>query len=259
MVSTLDDLLPAIIAANDAGLTVGTIRTKFVGKSGEKVSARKAELEEKLASLARAGAIWGPLKHGATQYYFAAGRGPSIETASKAVERLVFQSGVKLLSKPGLKKKVTGQNRQFFADGIKHAVASGVIAELTCGKSKYFLHCDVAAEYFGFEAISANAHHQQERRGPPESKLAYEDLLAVYRRLKAEQGGFSAVKIFDLMKALDQPKEVVHRLLVEEAKAGRITIHHTTSVEVSAEVIDAGIRLPGFAEPFVTVVVKDDR
>lgn len=61
------------------------------------------------------------------------------------------------------------------------------------------------------------------------------------------------------MKALNLPKEVLHRLLVEEAKAGRITIHPTTSVELPAEVIDAGIRLPGFAEPFVTLVVKNDQ
>jgi hypothetical protein len=67
------------------------------------------------------------------------------------------------------------------------------------------------------------------------------------------------VKIFDLVKALERPKEAIHRLLVEEAEAGRITIHPTTSVELPAEVVDAGISLPGFTEPFVTVVIKDDR
>jgi hypothetical protein len=61
------------------------------------------------------------------------------------------------------------------------------------------------------------------------------------------------------MKALGRPKEVLHHLLVEEANAGRVTIHPTTSVELPAEVIDAGIRLPGFTEPFITVVIKDDR
>ena len=92
----------------------------------------------------------------------------------------------------------------------------------------------------------------------PEPRLTLENLLPAYRRLKAGQGGFSAVKIFDLMKALDGSKEDLHRLLVEEAKAGRVTIHPTTSVELPAEVIDAGIRLPGFSEPFVTVVVKNE-
>jgi hypothetical protein len=151
-------------------------------------------------------------------------------------------------------------HRRFFVDGIKHAAASCILVELTCGRSKYYLHRDVAAEYFGFQ--EGSAEDARASREPPaliELTLAFEDLLAVYYRLKAEQGGFSAVKIFDLMKALGRPKEVLHHLLVEEANAGRVTIHPTTSVELPAEVIDAGIRLPGFTEPFITVVIKDDR
>jgi hypothetical protein len=259
MASKLDNLLPTIIDAHDSGLTVGAIKAKFIGRSSAKAKEREVELREKLASLIREGAIWGPLKHGVAQYYFAAGRGPSIETASAVVVRFIFQSGIKLLSRASLEKKVTGMNRRFFPDAIKHAAASQVIVELACGTSKYYLHRDVAAEYFGFEARSADAIASREATAVAEPKLAFEDLLPVYRRLKAEQGGFSAVKIFDLMKALNRPKEVLHRLLVAEAKAGRVTIHPTTSVELSSEVIDAGIRLPAFAEPFVTVVVKNDQ
>jgi hypothetical protein len=260
MSSKLDNLLPAIIDANDAGLTVGAIKAKFIGKSSAKTKDREAELRERLASLVREGAIWGPLKHGRSQYYFATGRGPSIETASAAVARLVLQSGAKLLSRPGLEKEVTGMNRLFFPDAVKHAVASRAIIELACGTSKYYLHRDIAGECFGFEAAtSADATTSSKQTVHSKPPLAFEELLPVYRRLRAEQGGFSAVKIFDLMKALNLPKEVLHRLLIEEAKAGRITIHHTTSVELPAEVIDAGIRLPGVAEPFVTVVVKNDQ
>jgi hypothetical protein len=260
MASRLDDLLPAIINANDAGLAVGAIKAKFIGKSNLRVKGREAELREKLASLVRDGAIWGPLKQGRTQYYFAAGRGPSIETASKAIVHLVLQSGVRLLSRAGLEKKVTGMNRRFFGDGMIHALSSRAILELACGASKYYFHREVAAGYFGFDtAILEDAITPPEPKTKLQGIMAFEDLLPVYRRLKAEQGGFSAVKIFDLMKALNQPKEIVHRLLVEEAKAGRVTIHPTTSVELPAEVIDAGIRLPGFAEPFVTVVVKDNQ
>jgi hypothetical protein len=176
------------------------------------------------------------------------------------VERLVLQSGVKLQSRAGLEKRVTGKDGRFFADGIKHAVASRAIVELACGTSKYYLHRDVAAEYFGFEAVSADEASAACGTLPPiETKLTFEELLPAYRRVKAEKGGFSAVKIFDLIKALGRPKEVLHGLLVEEARTGRVTIHPTTSVELPAEVINAGIRLPGFAEPFVSVVVKADR
>jgi hypothetical protein len=258
MASKLDTLLQAIIQANDAGLTVGAIRAKFIGKSSTNAKDREAEVREKLALLVREDAIWGPVKHGVGRYYFATGRGPSIETASALVVRFVLQSGAKLLSRPGLEKKVTGMNRRFFPDAIKHAVASRTIVELACGTSKYYLHRDIAAEHFGFEQVtSGDAIVSPEPTSASVSALAFEDLLPVYRRLRAEQGGFSAVKIFDLMKALKLPKEVLHRLLVEEAKAGRITIHPTTSVALPAEVIDAGIRLPGFAEPFVTVVIKN--
>jgi hypothetical protein len=249
------DFLPAIIAAKDAGLTIGAIQKTLIGESRAKD--RKAEVEEKLVSLVREGTIWGPLTYKRTKYYFAAGQGPSIETASRAVADLVLRSSAKLLSKSDLKKKITGMNGRFFDDGIKHAVASRTIVALACGKAKYYLHRDVAADYFDFEVPTTTLPHEV----PPthhKPTLAFEDMLPVYRRLKAEQGGFSAVKIFDLMKALNKPKDVLHHLLVEEARAGRVTIHPTTSVELSAEVLAASIRLTGFPEPFVSVVVKNE-
>jgi hypothetical protein len=260
MATKLDDLLPAIIAAKDAGLTVGTIRKKFVGKS-TKAKNRSAELQERLASLVRDGAIWGPIKYARSQHYFAAGCGPSIETASQSVEQLVLQSGVKLLSKASLEKKVTGMHARFLADGIKHAVANRAIVELVCGSSKYYLHREVASDYFDLGGDPADVSTLQQSLAPNanEPKLSFDDLLPVYHRLRAEQGGFSAVKIFDLIRSLQRSKDVVHQLLIDEAKAGRVTIHHTTSVELSPEVVNAGIRLQGFAEPFITVVVKDDR
>jgi hypothetical protein len=252
MASNFDNLLPAIVAAKDAGLSLTVISNKIGGKKKD-----NAKLGEKLASLVREGAIWGPFAHGKSQLYFATGHGPSIETASEVVERIVSRSGVKLQSKSQLEKKVTGKHARFFADALKHAVANRAIAELSFGNSKYYLHRDVAAEYFGFQASPENA--EQNASTSVQMQLELRDLLPIYRRLKAEQGGFSAVKIFDLMQALGRPKEELHRLLLEEAKAERITIHHTTSVELPREVIEAGIRLPGYAEPFVTVVVKDDR
>jgi hypothetical protein len=251
MASKLDELLPAIIDAGGSGLSIGKIKTKFAGKSARKNP--ETAVQEKLTALVREGAIWGPLKYSRTQHYFAAGRGPSIETASDAIVELVSRSGVKLLSKAALKDKVKGMNARFFADGLKHAVASQAILELSCGKPKYYLHRGVAADYFGFETTA-----QEPPTLPQQPSLTLANLLPTYRRLKAEQGGFSAVKIFDLVQAFNGSKEDLHRLLIEEAKAGRITIHPTTSVDLPKEVIDAGIRLPGFPEPFVTVVVKSE-
>ena len=260
MVSKLDELLSTIIDAGDSGVTLGKLTEKFAGKS--KAKEPLARLRERLAALVRDGAIRAPLKHGVAQYYFATGHGPSIETAGEAIVGLVARSGVKLLSKPGLEKKVTGMNKRFFDDGLKHATASQAIVELSCGSSKYYLHRDVAADYFGFEAAAPEPPAPSPQPGPAPrpvpASLTLEKLLPAYRRLRAEQGGFSAVKIYDLMQAMNGSKEDLHRLLVEEAKAGRVTIHPTTSVDLPKNVVDAGIRLPGFPEPFVTVVVKNE-
>src|SRR4051794_10402825 len=219
MASKLDEILPSIIDAGDAGVSIGKITEKVSGKS--KARERSAGLRETLATLVRDGAIWGPLKYRGTQLYFAVGRGPSIDTASDAIVSLIARSGVKLLSKPGLEAKVTGMNKRFFVDGLKHAVASQAILEVSCGTSKYYLHRDVAADYFGFEAPSPPPAREPI---PATPGLTMDGLLPAYRRLKAEQGGFSAVKIFDLMQALNGSKEDLHRLLVDEAKAGRVTI-----------------------------------
>ncbi|MFL9823648.1 hypothetical protein [Rhodoplanes sp. SY1] len=267
--ASLDDLSPAIAAAGDAGVTLGALKTKFVGSAKGGRAEREAALRETLAALTREGAIWGPVRHGGTQYYFGRGRGPSIETASAIVVRLVLQSGTKLVSKPGLAKKVTGMHRRFFPDALKHAVAGRAIVELSCGTSKYYLHRDVAAERFGFDAPDGTDATAD--RGAPQTAPApgpappaapaptFETLLPAYRRIKAEQGGFSAVKILDLETALGASRESLHALLLAEAKAGRVSLHPTTSVELPAAVIAAGIRIAGFSEPFVTVVVKDER
>ncbi|MEN3286195.1 MAG: hypothetical protein V7634_495 [Bradyrhizobium sp.] len=262
MPAKLDDILPAIRAAGPAGLTMSAITAKFAAKGAPKD--RAAPVREKLNRLVRDGAVRGPFKHGVAQYYFAAGHGPSVDTASQAIIDLVSRSGVKLLSKPGLEKKVTGMNKRFFADGLKHATATQAIAELSCGSSKYYLHRDVAADYFGFEVDASDeatpAPERQTLDGDvgPATSLTLDDLLPAYRRLKAEQGGFSTVKIFDLLQALNRPKEDLHNLLLAETKAGRVTIHPISTVDLPREEIEAGIRLPGFAEPFVTVVVTND-
>jgi hypothetical protein len=252
MASKLDELLPTIIDAGDAGLSIGKLNAKFVGRS--KAKERLDPLRKKLAVLVGEGAIRGPLKYGATQYFFAADRGPSIETAKEAIVAFVARSGVKLSSKVGLEKKVIGMNRRFFADGLGLAVASRDILELRCGSSRYYLHSEVAADYFGLSPISTD-FAETSAAG---SVLTFETLLPVYRRLKDRQGGFSAVKIFDLMRELRGSKEDLHRLLIEEARTGRVTIHPTTSVDLPAEVIEAGLRLPGFSEPFITVVIKNE-
>jgi hypothetical protein len=88
--------------------------------------------------------------------------------------------------------------------------------------------------------------------------LTLQAVRPVFQRLKAEQGGLGTIDIYDLMNALGVSKNTLHEFLLKEVKAGHLTIHPTTSVKLKPEVIDAGIRLPGFSEPFVTVALKDE-
>jgi hypothetical protein len=219
------------------------------GKAGADNKAREAELRDILAALVRDGLIRGPFKNGNSQVYFSSGSGPTVDKVCGLIERLVRDAGVKLPSKKALEDKVKGLNKRYFPDALKEAASKRAILEVACGISKFYVHRDVAAERFGFET--------QDQPGGQE--LTFENLATVYRRLKTEQGGFSAVKIYDVVRALDATTEQVHQLIAKEAKGGRVTLHPTNSVNLAREVMDAALRLPGHAEPFVTVSVREDR
>jgi hypothetical protein len=270
-ISKLDDLLPALRDAGDTGLTLGAIRARFAGKTAGRASAPVRQLQEKLTALVEEGAVWGPFRHEGAQHYFALGRGPSVDSTRAEISRIAQDSPTRPLSRAQLADRLSARNRRFLPAAIRQAVANRELLEIPCGRFRCYLHRVVAAAYFGFECTAAapallnghanghgNGHANGHADGPSNghARLTLEDLLPIYERLRAEQSGFSAVRIFDLMKALNLPKEVLHPLLIEEARTGRISIHHITSVELSAEVLEAGIRLPGFAEPFVTVIVK---
>jgi hypothetical protein len=251
MAWALEEILPRILNAGDAGLTLGKIQ----GKGGV-AKQHHGKLAGTLKSLIEAKKIRGPLKHGSSQYYFASGRGPSAEVTSKAVSQLVFDSGTKLMSPAMLTKKITGLNGKFLPDGIKLAIENKTIVQLTFGRSKYYLHRDVAQKNFAFSDAAAVESPPPPRQPP--GHLTLQAVRPVFQRLKAEQGGLGTIDIYDLMNALGVSKNTLHEFLLKEVKAGHLTIHPTTSVKLKPEVIDAGIRLPGFSEPFVTVALKDE-
>ena len=236
--------------ARDAGLTRGQIEKKLANQ-------HRSKLSETLKTLIDAKEIRTPIKHGNSLYYFASGRGPSAEVTSEIVSKLVLDSGTKLLSQATLEKKVTGLKGKFLLEGIKCAVESKKIIQLACGTSKYFLHREVARSHFGL-ATAMQTNLPQPPTPPVEPELTMQAIRPVFQRLKAEQGGLSTINIYDLLKALGVPKDKLHQFLLKEAKAGHLTIHPTTTVQLKAEVIDAAIKVPGFSEPFVTVALKDE-
>jgi len=249
----IDALRLQISEAAEKGVALA--KMKIAGASGADKKARAAELRDLLLALTRDGSIRGPFKSGASQFYFAAGHGPSVDRVCELVERLVRDAGVKPPSKKALEDKVKGLNKRYFPDALKQAISKRAILELSRGSSKFYLHRDVAAERFGWE----RANPSGPQASAPERLLTFEDLLPVYRRLQAEQGGFTAINISEVVKALKAPQADVHRLIAQEAKTGRVTVHASTSVNLPEDVLSAALRLPGHAEPFVTVAVKEDR
>jgi hypothetical protein len=236
-------LLAAITAAGDAGLTPVELRTRSAGRT----KAGEPALREELAALGREGLIR-VLNDGTTDHYFAAGRGPSGHTVSAVVVSLVRESGLTLSTAATLAQRLGALDRLFLDEAIAQALRERAIVQLIYGTTQCYLHCEVAAGLLPASRAPSSAP----------ARITLQEILPVYRRLRAEQGGFSGVRIFDLMKAMSLPKELLHPVLLDEAKAGRITIHRSASVELPRQVSDAGIRLPGFPDPFVTFAVKKD-
>ena len=143
MAWTLDDVLPAIVNAGDAGLTRARMTEKLAKR-------HRHELAQALKALIGAGQVWGPVKYGSSEYYFASGRGPSGKITSELIAKLASKTGTRLLSAPALKKKVTGMDALFLADGIKRAVAARTVLALACGNSTYYLHRAVAEQHFAW-------------------------------------------------------------------------------------------------------------
>jgi hypothetical protein len=251
MAWTTDNILPAIEAMKDSGLTVSQIANKL-GKSFQ------VGLSDHLQTLVRGEKIRGPFKRGKAQYYYANGFGPSVEGASEKISALAKNAGVKLLSKSSLDKKITGFNAKFFADGLQHAISTGKLLKLICGgKSLYFLHRDVAADYFKYDA-SAGRDDGMSRAPTSDEPLTMAEVRPVYERLKSEQSGHGTVTIFALQKALKVPRQALHDFLLKQSHAGHVSLHPTSTVSYSQQVIDAGISLEGYASPVVNVVFKEN-
>jgi hypothetical protein len=250
MAWTLDDVLPAIVNAGDAGLTRARIAEKLAKR-------HRHELAQALKALISAEEVWGPVKYRSSEYFFASGRGPSGKTTSEVIARVARKAGTRLLSAPALKKKVTGMDALFLADGIKCAVANKTILALSCGNSTYYLHRVVAEQYFASTIHPAETSRPSPATSRVGRELTMEAVRPALLRLIEQQGGLKIIRIYDLLQSLDVSKDDLHRFLIKEAEAGRLTIHPTTSAKLKPEVIAAGITLPGFSEPFVTVAIKD--
>jgi hypothetical protein len=207
-----------------------------------------------LKALKADGTIRGPMKIGRSQRYFVADQAPTREQVEARIEARLRDAGLKLTSFSTLEDVAKFGPKVFFKDALSALKADGKIVELRDPrKSKFYLHREPLLEQLRTEQSVGEAAPGPDTDQP---SISLDQVRPVYEALKAQQGGISAVTIYDVLKRIGGGKDTLHRLLLEEAKRGHVTLHPASTVNFSPEVMDAGIRLEGQPYPFVTFVLK---
>jgi hypothetical protein len=235
-----DSVFEALERAGSRGLTTTDLR---------KIRGASAQLKKLKAD----GSIRGPLQIGLSKRYFISEQTPTREQVEERIEQRLCEAGLSLTSFSKLETVANFAPKSFLKDALSALKADGRIVELRGPrKSKLYLHREPLLEQLrpreGGKRVPA-----PEKSTP---SVSLERIRPVYERLKAQQGGISAVTIFDVLKGVGGNKEELHRLLLDEAKRGRVTLHPASTVNFSREITEAGIQLEGQPYPFVTVVLK---
>jgi hypothetical protein len=211
-----------------------------------------------LSELRSAGSIQGPFKK-KSDYYFVPQFAPTRGQSEALIEKLLLEAGLRLTTKSDLSAKASGFLQIFFNDALAALKSEAKIIELKRHRSTFYVHREAV-----LEQLRLTGYPEAERPARPVTPasslpaLTLEHVRPIYEKLKAEQGGISTVKIFDIMTRLGVTKEDLHRLLLEEAKNGRVSLHRASTTKFSPQVFEAGLRLQGQPEPLVTVVLKEE-
>jgi hypothetical protein len=243
-------LIEHLAAAGAKGRTKSDLASKIPKSHRGKSAAILSELRA-------AGSIKGPFKK-RSEYYFAPQFAPTRAQTEGLIENLLRDAGARLTTKSDLSDRTTGFLQIFFNDALAALKSEAKIVELKRGQSTFYVHRDTVLEQLRLtDDPGAGALRDSPIQSPRRADFTLEDLRPIYERLKAEQGGIGTVKIYDIMTRLGAAKEDLHRLLINEAKGGRISLHRASSAKFPSEVIEAGIRLEGHPEPLVTIVLKE--
>jgi hypothetical protein len=94
------------------------------------------------------------------------------------------------------------------------------------------------------------------------SGLSHGDVASIYgayHKLKARQGGLSAVSIGELAKESGVPVPRVQQFLLSEARQDRVDLHTSTLVwhTLSPEDKAGATAVPGWSEPAITVTIRE--
>jgi hypothetical protein len=208
------EIVKALAKAGTKGLTTADLTKRLPVALAKKISSVLLELKA-------SGLIRGPFRIGPSNFYFDAKSAPTLEQMEFRIEEPLRQAGVKVTSRSSLEKKLLkGVPKALFEDALSSLKAEGKIVELKGpSRSTLYIHREPILEQLRLAgAVEVENRHRIPTPARPETSISLENVRPVYEALKAQQGGISAVKIYDILNGVGGSKEDLHRLLLKEAQ-----------------------------------------
>jgi hypothetical protein len=242
-----EDIVRELARAGRNGLTTTALATAISPPANKQLSSAISKLKSR-------GAIRGPFRIGRFSLFFEAKSAPTREQLESRIEELLRRAGTRVTTRSDLDKGMKGVVQSLYKDAISALKAEGKIVELRNAKrSPLYVHREAIIDQLRVES-GGDAPHEAATAG---ASITLDDLRPVYESLKAQQGGISGVRIYDVLKRLTVSKQQLHDLLRRERLKGRITLHVPSSVNIPHEVMEAGVKDHGEPYPFVTFVILD--
>jgi len=248
-----EDIVRVLARAGAKGLTT-TALAKAIS-----APATNRQLSSVISELKSRGAIRGPFRMGRLSLYFETKSAPTREHLESRIEDLLRRAGTRVTTRSDLDKEMKGVVQSLYKDAISALKAEGKIVELrNARRSPLYVHRDAIVEQLRVE--SGGGHDRRPlplTQSPKTASISLDDIRPYYLSLKAEQGGISAITIYDMLKKLGVSKDKLHSLLLREAQRGRVSLHAASTVNFPREVMEAGIKIEGEQQPYVTFILRE--
>ena len=247
-----EDIIKALAKVGTKGLTVAALAKAISTPAANK------QLSSAIKKLKSRGAIRGPFRLGRFNLYFEAKSAPTREQLESRIEHLLRRAGTRVTTRSELDKYMRSVAQSLYKDAISVLKAEGKIVELrNVRRSPLYVHRDAIIDQLRLENRGNGARSTPLPQPPETVEISLEDIRPHYLSLKAEQGGIGTVKIYDTLKKLGVAKDKLHALLLREAKRGRVSLHAASTVNFPREAMEAGIRIEGEPQPYVTFTLRE--
>lgn len=248
-----EDIVRALTRARAKGLTTAALAKAISAPVANK------QLSSAVTKLKSRGAVRDPFRMGRFSLFFEAKSAPTREHLESRIEDLLRRAGTRVTTRSDLDKGMKGVVQSLYKDAIGALKAEGKIVELrNARRSPLYVHREAIIDQLRVERSGDGDRRSPPPTQPPEAaSISLDDVRPHYLKLKAEQGGISAVKIYDILKKLSVSKYELHALLLREAQRGRVSLHAASTVNFPREVMEAGIRIEGEQQPYVTFILRE--